>query len=133
MCDPAGNNELKQVRVSDALLEEHSDTRTDLHSVICCSGQHNICRDPDHRRLAICSIICGLSCIGFVSLIYSVKSRETRKTLQNEGQTQKSLKVKEYSRKALKWGVASIVAWVVLIFIFPLLVGLLSYIMTFID
>ncbi|KAI7803898.1 hypothetical protein IRJ41_013054 [Triplophysa rosa] len=129
MCDPASNNQLTQVKVSDALLEEHSDVEKDLHSVICCNGQHNICRDPDHRRLAICSIICGLSCIGIVSLIYSVKSRETRKTLQ----TQDNLKVKEYSRKALKWGTASIVAWVFLICIFPFLLGLLSYIMTFID
>lgn len=73
MCDPAGHNELIQVRVNDTLLEEDSHTRTDLHSVICCNGQHKVCRDPDHRKLAICSIICGLSCIGFMSLIYSVK------------------------------------------------------------
>ncbi|KAF7697775.1 hypothetical protein HF521_004285 [Silurus meridionalis] len=27
----------------------------------------------DHRKLAICSILCGLSCLGIVSLIYSIK------------------------------------------------------------
>lgn len=31
------------------------------------------CADRYYRRLAICSVICGLSCIGCKALIYSVK------------------------------------------------------------
>lgn len=31
------------------------------------------CDDKNHRKLAICSIICGISCIGIKALINSVK------------------------------------------------------------
>lgn len=34
-------------------------------------------RVRDYRKLAICSIICGLSCVGIMSLIYSVKVTHT--------------------------------------------------------
>lgn len=131
MCDPAGKNKLMEMANDTA--DEHADATTELHSVVCGDEQHNICSDPDHRKLAICSIICGLSCLGIMSLMYSVKSRETRKTLQNEDQTQRILKVKEYSKKALIWGIISIVAWVVLFILLPLLIGLGSYLVTFID
>lgn len=31
------------------------------------------CKDEHHRKLAVCSIICGISCIGIKALIHSVK------------------------------------------------------------
>jgi len=40
-------------------------------------GVHGICKDPDHRKLAICSIICGISCCGIMSFMYSVKVIKT--------------------------------------------------------
>ncbi|KAB5553634.1 hypothetical protein PHYPO_G00040880 [Pangasianodon hypophthalmus] len=90
-------------------------------------GQHLAARD--YRKLAICSIICGLSCIGIVSLIYSVKTREFNK--KSGGAI--SQKAKEYSQKALKWGIGAILAWAGLILLIPLLLGLLSYLLTFIN
>lgn len=41
--------------------------------MIPCRDQASSTRDKDHRILAIASIICGLSCIGIVALINSVK------------------------------------------------------------
>ncbi|KAF4116053.1 hypothetical protein G5714_003542 [Onychostoma macrolepis] len=121
-------NELEEVKVEDALLER-PETRSDSHSITC----HDICKDTDHRKLAICSIICGLSCFGIISLKYSVKAREMKKRLKNEDCPQTRKKVKKYSEKACKWGIGSIVAWVVLILIFPLLVGFVSFVVTFMD
>lgn len=125
-----GANELVEVKVgnlNEETLLEQPEPRADCH------GLHDICKDTDHRKLAICSIICGLSCFGIMSLMYSVKAQETRKRLQNEDCQETRDKVKNYSKKACKWGIVSIVAWVVLILIFPLLIGFLSYIVTFID
>lgn len=34
------------------------------------------CQDRDHRKLAIYSVICGLSCVGVTALIYSVKVQQ---------------------------------------------------------
>lgn len=36
-------------------------------------GAASCCDDKNHRKLAICSIICGISCIGIKALINSVK------------------------------------------------------------
>lgn len=124
MCE----NELQEVRVEDALLEQ-PEPRANVCSVLC----RDICTDKDHRKLAICSIICGLSCLGIMSFMYSVKARETRKKLQNEDSPETREMVKKYSKKACKWGIGSIVVWVILILIFPLLLGFLSYVLTFID
>ncbi|XP_070407504.1 uncharacterized protein [Nothobranchius furzeri] len=51
-----------------------------------------------HRRLAICSIICGFSCIGFKALIYSVKAEHA--TSDN---------ARRLSKKARKYSILSIV------------------------
>ncbi|XP_062841060.1 transmembrane protein 265-like [Trichomycterus rosablanca] len=88
------------------------------------SGLCNKQRRPKtYRKLAICSIICGLSCIGIVSLINSVKAEESKSV-------QKS---KIHSKKALKYGIIAIVAWVLLLISIPLVLGLLSYLLTFIN
>lgn len=49
-------------------------------------GAAAFCNDEHHRRLAVCSIICGISCIGIKALINSVKvqKRHTRRILENE-------------------------------------------------
>ncbi|KAK3552915.1 hypothetical protein QTP86_028564 [Hemibagrus guttatus] len=86
-------------------------------------------RVRDYRKLAICSIICGLSCVGIVSLIYSVKTRELNK--KSEGKPVQ--KAKEYSRKTLRWGVGALMALPMLILLIILLLGLLSYLLTFIN
>ncbi|KAK3519768.1 hypothetical protein QTP70_003892 [Hemibagrus guttatus] len=44
-------------------------------------------RVRDYRKLAICSIICGLSCVGIVSLIYSVKSEGNQNKRIFDGKT----------------------------------------------
>uniref|UniRef100_A0A4W4G8A0 Uncharacterized protein n=1 Tax=Electrophorus electricus TaxID=8005 RepID=A0A4W4G8A0_ELEEL len=64
----------------------------------------NQCQYKDHRKLAIMSIICGLSCFGIMSLIYSVKVT-----------------------------VIAIISWVGLLILFPLSMGLISYLFTFIN
>ncbi|CAL8288134.1 unnamed protein product [Boreogadus saida] len=83
----------------------------------------SLCEDPHHRRLAISSIVCGLSCIGIVSLIYSVRAREATN----------SEKSRKLSKKARKYGLISIAVWVAILLIFPALVVLVSYVLTFID
>lgn len=120
--------DLVDVKVDSS--REQLEPRPDPHGVTS-HGLHDICKDTDHRKLAICSIICGLSCFGIMSFMYSVKARETRKRLEDCQETRD--KVKNYSQKACRWGIGSIVAWVVLILIFPLLIGFLSFIITFID
>lgn len=42
-------------------------------------------------------------------------------------------KAKEYSKKTLKWGIGAIVAWLCFLLLTPLLLGLLSYLFTFIN
>ncbi|KAK7174744.1 hypothetical protein R3I93_001829 [Phoxinus phoxinus] len=114
-------NELEEVKVETLLKKP--EPKADPHDVTN-HGLRDIWKDRDHRKLAICSIICGISCFGIMSLMYSVKARETRKR-HEDGQ--------KYSKKACRWGIVSIVAWVVLILIFPLLIVFLSFIVTFID
>uniref|UniRef100_A0A1A8IHV7 Uncharacterized protein n=1 Tax=Nothobranchius kuhntae TaxID=321403 RepID=A0A1A8IHV7_NOTKU len=75
-----------------------------------------------HRRLAICSIICGFSCIGFKALIYSVKAEHAT-----------SDKAIRLSKKARKYSILSIVLWVSFIISIPVLMALISYIVTLVD
>lgn len=63
-------NELTAVTVETSLVQPKP--RDGPHGATN-HGLRNICKDTDHRKLAICSIICGLSCLGIMSLMYSVK------------------------------------------------------------
>lgn len=83
------------------------------------------CRDSNHRRLACCSVICGLSCIGATALIYSVKAEE-RKERDPE-------RARAYSKKARRRAIVSITVCVVLPFLIFALVVFGSYILTFVD
>ncbi|XP_075998963.1 transmembrane protein 265-like [Genypterus blacodes] len=78
------------------------------------------CKDRHHRKLAICSIICGITCIGILALINSVKA----------GEAKNGTSAKYYSRRARKLGVISIVVWLILLLFTPAFLVLVSYILT---
>lgn len=92
--------------------------------VVNSTEQHaaSSCKDENHRKLAICSIICGISCIGILALIYSVKAEDTT------GQAKA-----EYSQQAKKFGIISIVTWVAILALTPMLMALISYLLTLQD
>lgn len=62
-------------------------------------------------------------------LSHSRQTRESNKKYGGEAPN----KAKEYSRKTLQWGIGAIVAWCGLLILTPLLLGLLSYLLTFIN
>uniref|UniRef100_A0A8C9VVH9 Si:dkey-16l2.20 n=1 Tax=Scleropages formosus TaxID=113540 RepID=A0A8C9VVH9_SCLFO len=89
------------------------------------SDHHSGGRVKKYRLLAICSIICGVSCIGILSLVNSVKAQERR--------TKDPEKAQENSRLARKYGLLAIGLWVTIIVLTPLLMALLSYILRKIE
>ncbi|TRY98233.1 hypothetical protein DNTS_035200 [Danionella cerebrum] len=127
------SNNLEQVIVGEALIQEQTPEKRSAPNPGTYPGLQGILRDTDHRRLAICSIVCGLSCCGIMSLMYSVKARETRKRFQNEETPAAQKKIEQYTKKACFWATAAILAWVLLIVIFPFLLGLGSFLITFKD
>ncbi|XP_028311177.1 transmembrane protein 265-like [Gouania willdenowi] len=95
-----------------------------------CSPPHktrnaieSCCNDPHHRRLAISSIICGISCIGIKALIDSVKAESATDPEAAD----------RFSRRARKLGIISIVTWVSILVSIPLMLALVSYLMTLVD
>lgn len=116
--------------MSDSQWEE---TSPDAESGNQSSSDAPDCKNRDYRFLAISSIICGLSCIGILSLIYSVKARALNKRCLIPGEEDREAKAKEYSKKALTYGILAIVVWVVILISFPLLVGLVSFLLTLKD
>lgn len=81
------------------------------------------CDDKHHRKLAVCSIICGISCIGIKALINSVKAETT---------TDPHTAVM-FSNRARRLGIISIVVWVSILALTPILMALISYLLTFQD
>ncbi|XP_036409404.1 transmembrane protein 265-like [Megalops cyprinoides] len=79
----------------------------------------------DYRRLAIASIICGISCIGILSLISSVKVREWRQTDPEKAQV--------HSLKARRFSIIAIATWLGLLVLIPVLMALVSYLLTLIN
>ncbi|KAJ8414203.1 hypothetical protein AAFF_G00050730 [Aldrovandia affinis] len=79
----------------------------------------------DYKRLAIGSIICGISCIGICALINSVKVRERRVSDPEKAQM--------YSNKARKLSLIAIAVWVGLLILIPVLMALVSYLLTLKD
>lgn len=55
------------------LLPVSGEEQNNLNHEISGREVASCCPDSYYRKLAICSIICGLSCIGCKALIYSVK------------------------------------------------------------
>ncbi|KAI4822347.1 hypothetical protein KUCAC02_007899 [Chaenocephalus aceratus] len=77
------------------------------------------CEDRNHRILAICSIICGLSCIGIPALINSVKAENTTGQERNN-----------FLKRARKCGIISIAVWFAILVSIPILMAIISYIIT---
>ncbi|XP_062994437.1 transmembrane protein 265 [Elgaria multicarinata webbii] len=73
------------------------------------------------RNLAITSIICGCSCIGVLALIYAIKASEKLKASSQ-------VEADYWARRSRVMSYLSIVTWVLLLILLPLLVILLSYI-----
>ncbi|KAG5279747.1 hypothetical protein AALO_G00081160 [Alosa alosa] len=83
------------------------------------------CRDRDHRRLAIYSVVCGLSCVGATALIFSVKARERRRADPESAQI--------YSDKARSRALVSILLCLALPFLIAAVVIFASYLLTFVN
>ncbi|KAJ8250860.1 hypothetical protein GJAV_G00214040 [Gymnothorax javanicus] len=79
----------------------------------------------DYKKLAISSIICGISCIGICALINSVKAQE--RSLRDPVNAQR------YAQKARRLSIIAIVIWVCLLMLIPPLLILASYLITFIN
>ncbi|KAJ0000940.1 hypothetical protein NQD34_005960 [Periophthalmus magnuspinnatus] len=83
------------------------------------------CRDNHYRRLAIFSIMCGLSCIGIIALKYSVKAKERQRHDPESAAI--------FARKAKKFSIISIVTLFVTIGMALALMALVSYLATLKD
>ncbi|KAG9342901.1 hypothetical protein JZ751_015117 [Albula glossodonta] len=88
-------------------------------------GKNETGRGENYRKLAIGSIICGISCIGIYALINSVKAEERSHKDPESAQI--------YAHKAKKLGILAIGIWVGLLILIPMLMALVSYLLTFID
>lgn len=128
-----GNMEPKEVDEEVALntnTAEEADAQRDStcsEVIVSCGRNVQSCfKDEDHRKLAICSIFCGVSCLGIVALISSVKVRTARKAGDLETE-------RRHSQRAKKYAVMSIVVLVLILVSTPILLGLISYLLTFID
>lgn len=95
------------------------------NQVISSNGRTaaSCCDDKYHRKLAICSIICGISCIGIKSLINSVKAEKTTDLEE----------AAKFSQRAKEFGIISIVTWVVILALIPILMAVISYLLTLQD
>uniref|UniRef100_A0A3B3TES7 Si:dkey-16l2.20 n=1 Tax=Paramormyrops kingsleyae TaxID=1676925 RepID=A0A3B3TES7_9TELE len=69
-----------------------------------------------YRKLAVCSIICGISCLGILALINSVRVSVAYTRL-------------EFSRQARKYSVIAIVVWVGILVLTPVMMALVSYLL----
>ncbi|XP_077590226.1 transmembrane protein 265-like [Stigmatopora nigra] len=81
------------------------------------------CQDHHHRKLAISSIICGISCIGIMALINSVKAE---KELDIEASTR-------FSHRSKRLAIIAIVLWLTVLALAPALMALISYLITLKD
>lgn len=82
-------------------------------------------RRNDYRKLAIASIICGLSCVGIIALINSVKARERTSRDPESAQI--------YAHRARRFSLIAIAAWFGLLVLILVLMALVSYLLTLID
>lgn len=82
-------------------------------------------RCNDYRKLAIASIICGLSCVGIIALINSVKARERTSTDPESAQI--------YAHRARRCSLIAIALWFGLLVLILVLMALVSYLLTLIN
>ncbi|KAM7386970.1 hypothetical protein PAMA_009552 [Pampus argenteus] len=103
-------------------VEDKNNTCTEVITIMG-QGAASCCNDRYHRKLAICSIICGISCIGIKALINSVKAERE----PNQAAAEK------FSQRSKKFGIISITVWISLLVLTPMLMVLISYLLTLID
>ncbi|XP_070583940.1 transmembrane protein 265 [Erythrolamprus reginae] len=75
------------------------------------------------RNLAIASIICGCSCIGVLALIYAVKANEKQKAYCQNAAF-------HWARKSRLMSFLSITVWIALLILIPMLLVLMSYLIS---
>lgn len=73
MTDQLQAKEAEAEEVQLNLLQGSGEEQNSRNHAISGGGAASCCPDSTYRKLAIFSIICGLSCIGVKALIYSVK------------------------------------------------------------
>ncbi|XP_011602573.1 transmembrane protein 265 [Takifugu rubripes] len=105
------------------LLPGSGEEQNNLNHAISGTDATSFCSDRNHRKLAICSIICGLSCIGCKALVYSVKAEEATDPQR----------AAEFSQRAKRFGIIAILSWVTLLVSIPILMALISYLLTLLD
>lgn len=141
------------------LLPGSGEEQNNLNHAISGRDAASCCTDSNYRKLAICSIICGLSCIGIRALIYSVKVLsgvfflhihssqallfiyfDTHALyililylIQQAEEARDPENAAEFSKRAKKFGIISIVLWFSLLASIPILMTLLSYLFTLQD
>ncbi|KAK1151925.1 transmembrane protein 265-like [Acipenser oxyrinchus oxyrinchus] len=79
----------------------------------------------EYRTLSIASVICGISCIGVLAVISSVKASERRRYDPEQADL--------FASKARRFSVLSITVFVGLLVLVPLLMALVSYLLTIVD
>lgn len=142
------------------LLPGSGEEQNNLNHAISGRDAASCYTDSNYRKLAICSIICGLSCIGIKALIYSVKvlsgvfpctyaahrhcySSTLTRTIscalyililyliqQAEEDPENAA---EFSKQAKKFSIISIVLWFSLLASIPIFMALISYLLTLQD
>ncbi|XP_063159132.1 transmembrane protein 265 [Candoia aspera] len=75
------------------------------------------------RNLAIASIVCGCSCIGILALIYAVKANEKQKAHSQNAAI-------HWARKSWLMSCLSISVWLSILILTPLLLVLISYLVS---
>ncbi|XP_013885687.1 transmembrane protein 265 [Austrofundulus limnaeus] len=108
-------------------LQMHEKEARPLNTTPGSADEDDTIKDPEanfrnnkyHRRLAMCSIICGVSCIGIQALTYSFKAEHTGNRATAE--------------KARKYSIISIVVFFSIIVSIPILMALFSYLVTLGD
>ncbi|MEQ2293579.1 hypothetical protein AMECASPLE_034989, partial [Ameca splendens] len=76
-----------------------------------------------YRKLAVCSIVCGCSCIGYKALENSLKAEYTNRP--NEA--------KRHAQQAKKYGIISIATGIGILLSIPIIILLVSYLLTLKD
>lgn len=121
--DHTQENEEVHLDLLPGLAEAHNNNNTLNRHQATARVAPSYCEDQYHKKLAICSIICGISCIGIKALINSVKAEEARDP---------EIAAK-FSQRAKKFGLISIVTWVAILALTPMLMALISYLLTLQD
>lgn len=124
---PGSNEDLEFIGPGSSLDSKDPEDLQERHSrFTALRHEAGRCfRDNHYRKLAICSIVCGLSCIGAVALKYSVKAKETKRTDPERAAV--------LTQKARKFSIISIATLFSILAAIPILMALVSYLATLKD